>query len=84
MKYKLLLMSYLASVIPALAAPSDLGRILDEGESSGPGFGLMIILIIGAIIIYNMFAKEGKEHRGCIAVIVAVVLLFTIVYIIHH
>ncbi len=66
------------------AAPEDHGRVLDDGESSGSDFGILFILVIAGVIIYNIFKQDGKEDRGCIAVIIAAILLFIIVYAINH
>lgn len=70
------------TIVNVIAAPSDYGRDLEHNTSPIESF-VTVLIIIGGIIIYNVFKKEGAEERGCIAVIIAAIILFVIVYMIN-
>lgn len=79
--------SEVLGTLSSIAAPQDHGRILmDEEESSGVPLWFPILFIGAGILAYNIFKKDEKDNsgRGCLASIVAIILLFVIIYWINH
>jgi hypothetical protein len=57
---------------------------INKNSSSVPSWFIALFIIVG-YITYNIFNdKEKDTPNGCIATIIAYILLFILIYIINH